>query len=67
MAKARKTKARRSAKPASKKRKTTVRSKTRKVARTRRARSQAKGSFTDAVHEAAELRRRLAGPNTFED
>ena len=67
MAKARKKKARKSAKRAPKKRKTAVRSKARKAARARRARSRAQGSLADAVREAAALRRRLTGPNTFED
>jgi hypothetical protein len=64
MAKARKRKTRKPAKRASKKRATTAKLKARKV---RRAKSRKPGSLADAVHEAAELRRRLAGHNTFED
>jgi hypothetical protein len=64
MAKARKRKARKPARRASKKRKTTAKLKARKA---RRAKSRKPGSFAGAIHEAAELRRRLAGNNTFED
>ena len=73
MAKARK-KARRPAKRSAKKRKTAAKSKARRPgkakSRARRGKA-AKGSFVEAVaggvSEAAALRRRLAGRNTFED
>ena len=68
MAKARKKKAHKTAKRASKKRKTVVKSKRRvKAGRAKRAKRVKQGSFVDALREAAALRSRLAGHNTFED
>ena len=72
MAKARK-KARKAAKRPAKKRKAVSRAKARRPAgkKLRRARARKSTSIVDTVtetiHDSAELRRRLAGPNTFED
>jgi hypothetical protein len=77
MAKARKKKVRKPAKRSAKKRKAAAKSKARRrsaKAKTKRKAKRAparKISFVEAVaggiHEAAELRRRLAGHDTFED
>jgi hypothetical protein len=68
MAKARKKAARKPVKrKAVPKRKAAAKSRRPAKTRARRAKAKTQESFVDAVREAAALRRRLGGANTFED